>query len=58
MMVFLQVGLTKAGMIQALEIDLYSNCGFALDLSVTVSTSAVPINEFRQRLIGSCFQTN
>ncbi|KAI0238599.1 Xanthine dehydrogenase/oxidase [Lamellibrachia satsuma] len=36
-----KVGLTKAGMIQALEIDLYSNCGFALDLSVTVIQRAI-----------------
>ena len=46
MLFLLQVGLTKAGMIQALELDLYSNCGYATDLSMAVSTSAVPINQF------------
>ncbi|KAI0229746.1 Xanthine dehydrogenase/oxidase [Lamellibrachia satsuma] len=36
-----KVGLTKAGMIQALELDLYSNCGCASDLSVTVMERAM-----------------
>ena len=45
MLFLLQVGLTKAGVIQALELDLYGNCGYASDLSMSVSTSAVPINQ-------------
>ncbi|KAI0219543.1 Xanthine dehydrogenase/oxidase [Lamellibrachia satsuma] len=36
-----QVGLTKSGMIQALELDLYSNCGYASDMSVTVMERAM-----------------
>jgi len=31
-----QVGFSRAGMIQALELDLYSNGGYAKDISGTV----------------------
>ena len=34
-----QVGFTKAGLIQALELDLYCNGGYALDISYFVGIS-------------------
>ncbi|KAK2191207.1 hypothetical protein NP493_57g06060 [Ridgeia piscesae] len=36
-----KVGFTKTGLIQALEVDLYSNSGYALDLSSAVMARAV-----------------
>ncbi|KAI0224323.1 Xanthine dehydrogenase/oxidase, partial [Lamellibrachia satsuma] len=36
-----KVGFTKDGLIQALEVDLYSNCGYATDLSPAIMDRAV-----------------
>ena len=46
---YLQVGFTKQGQLQAVQVDLYSNCGSSLDLSMAVSTASMCSRELTNK---------
>lgn len=49
-----KVGFTKEGKILALDLSLYANCGYSLDLSSSVSNGGISISSIGE----FCFQCN